>query len=121
MILLAAVADGSPANPFARDTEGSSRNIAAYKVLTVLSWLLQFVTTIYLSVGHGHRGWFGKHAGHPHATPFTLNTIFVEIFWVALYIMQIVYVWHLFSECPSNENAAEGFNANENQASVMTL
>lgn len=36
-----------PANPFARDIEGSRRNIAAYKVLTLLSFFLQFITTIY--------------------------------------------------------------------------
>jgi len=93
-------------NPFSRDSEGSRRNIAAYKVLTLLSFILQFITTLYYFSGN-----FGHHKHlYPHATPFSLSHPFVAIYWVVLWILQIVYVWHLFrsDETAVNSAAAVG-------------
>jgi len=87
-------------NPFARDTEGRTRNITAYKVTTLLSFLLQFVTTLYYQFnvakdGHWHHTIPGE--SWAHITPFTVSHVFMDIYWVVLWISQIVFVWHLFS------------------------
>jgi len=88
-------------NPFSRDREGSERNIAAYKFITIGSFLLNFVFTIMYSAskpadGHHHNHTIlGPHYTH---TAFTPNFIFVSIYWITLFILQIGYVWHLFSD-----------------------
>ncbi|KAI5777742.1 hypothetical protein EDC01DRAFT_697828 [Geopyxis carbonaria] len=88
-------------NPFARDTEGQARNLTAYRVCSVLSWLLQFIVTVYYL---GHAPLDGKYAHHTifgmsnhHVTPFTISHVFVSLYWIVLWIMQAVFVWHLFS------------------------
>lgn len=87
-------------NPFARDTEGRSRNIVAYKIITLLSWLLQFIAILYYTV---HAPTDGKHRhtipgqSKHHMTPFTVSHIFVAIYWIVLWVLQIIYIWHLFS------------------------
>jgi len=92
-------------NPFARDVEGTRRNITAYRILTLVSWILQFVTTLYY-MNHvptdgttGHHHLFGYRA-----TPFTLSHVFVGIYWIVLWLLQVVYVWHLFR---SDETAVD--------------
>jgi hypothetical protein len=99
-------------NPFSRDTEGTRRNIVAYKVLTLLSFILQFATTVcyvhHASVDGNHGHHRSSH-GH-HATPFSLSYIFVAIYWIVLWILQVVYIWHLFrsDETVVNSAAAVG-------------
>jgi hypothetical protein len=87
-------------NPFAHDTEGTRRNITVYKVLSIVSWLLQFAVTLYYVFdvpGHGalaHRSVPG--VSNVYVTPFTISPVFVAIYWVVLWVYQAVYVWHLF-------------------------
>jgi len=88
-------------NPFARDTDGVARNITAYKVGTVLSWLLMFIVSVLYTEDAPQDGqWkrrtlFGQ--SNAHLTPFTPSHVFVGIYWIVLFIIQIGYVWHLFS------------------------
>jgi len=89
-------------NPFARDTEGTRRNIAAYKVLSIITWLLQVVVTLYYVFAGGFI--FGT--SHVQITPFTLSPIFVAIYWVVLWVSQAVYVWHLFRSDEAVVNSA---------------
>jgi len=98
-------------NPFSRDREGTQRNVTAYKALTIFTFLLNLVFSImYASNAPGD----GAHARHGHLhhgphnhrildsnyepTPFTPSYIFVSIYWITLFILQIGYIWHLFSE-----------------------
>lgn len=100
-------------NPFSRDTNGARRNIAAYKALSLLSFLLQLIATAYLAnhavhgVRHSH-SIFGM--SNLHVTPFTLSHIFVIIYWVVLWLIQAVYISKLFSsdEVACNAAAAVG-------------
>jgi len=83
-------------NPFSRSAEGTRRNITAYRILTLVSWIIQFVTTWYYfsnapTDGKHHHTLFGWDA-----TPFSLNSVFVGLYWIVLWILQLVYVWHLF-------------------------
>lgn len=98
-------------NPFAHDTEGTRRNITVYKVLSIVSWLLQFAVTLYYVFdGPGH----GALTHHPvsgvYITPFTISPVFVAIYWIVLWVYQAVYVWHLFrsDEVVVNSAAAVG-------------
>jgi len=78
-------------NPFARDdTEETRRNIAAYRIFTLISWLLVVITAIV------HQATV-PHAFAAGATPFTPNGVFVAVYWIVMYISQAGYIWHLFS------------------------
>ncbi|KAF8253244.1 DUF1774-domain-containing protein [Wilcoxina mikolae CBS 423.85] len=97
----------SLSNPFARDSEGTRRNIAAYRVLTLLSFILQFATTFYYVNNAPVDGSLGRHKiFYGHATPFTLSTVFVDIYWVVLWILQVVYIYHLFKSDETAQNSA---------------
>jgi len=70
----------------------------------LLSFILAFTTSILYTYCEPTDGYYTHGTiwgiSNLHVTPFTLNHIFVFIYWVVLYILQLVYIWHLFS---SNE------------------
>ncbi|KAF3199513.1 hypothetical protein TWF191_002875 [Orbilia oligospora] len=92
-------------NPFGRDREGTERNIAGYKVATILSFLLNLTFTIMYTANapanaHGHKHWNHTIYGlrdHDY-TAFSPSYVFVSVYWVTLFILQIGYIWHLFSD-----------------------
>jgi hypothetical protein len=87
-------------NPFSRTSEGERRNITAYRWLTLVAFLLQTITAIY------YTGSSPIH-GHYHTTPFTINAVFLDIYWIVLWISQVVYIWHLFrSDATAADSAA---------------
>lgn len=88
-------------NPFAKRDSHSKTEVRTYKILTILSWLLVVITSIYYSFHAPHDD---KYKGHNiwrqnshHPTPFSLNNAIVAIYWIVLYILQAGYIWHLFS------------------------
>jgi hypothetical protein len=93
-------------NPFTRDPE-AQRNMLAYKILTSLSFILAFATSILYTCCEPTDGPYTHGTiwgiSNLHVTPFTLSHIFVFIYWIVLYILQIGYFCHLFS---SNEARA---------------
>jgi len=88
-------------NPFARDTEGVRRNITAYRVFTLLSFLLAFITTLYYTNNAPTDGSLARHSifgmSDAHPSPFTPSHVFVGIYWIILWVLQSVYIWNLFS------------------------
>ncbi|KAH0608733.1 uncharacterized protein H6S33_001867 [Morchella sextelata] len=98
-----------PTNPFSRDPE-AQRNVLAYKILTLLSFLLAFVTAIVythsppLDGSYTNGTIFG--ISDLHVTPFTQSHVFVSIYWIVLYFLQIGYIWHLFSGNEAHVKAA---------------
>jgi len=81
--------------------------------LTILSWLLVVVTSLYYTFGipHSHhKDWahsiWGWNRARP--TPFALNSLIASLYWLALFLLQIGYVWHLFSNNSDYVNAAAG-------------
>lgn len=97
-------------NPFSRRQEVTRANIIWYRVLTIASWILSFIPTIYYTYHaphhhasphdhyHHRHTTFGQSWAHP--TPFSINHAMVGIYWIGMFIGQIGYVWHLFA---SNE------------------
>jgi len=91
-------------NPFARRREVTRANILWYRILTFATWLLSIVPTLYYTYhaphGEGHHHRYPRHSifgqSDLHPTPFTMNYVFVEIYWIAMIIGQLGYTWHLF-------------------------
>jgi len=104
---------GFDANPFSRRESHTTQSILLYKILTTLSWLLVLVTTFYYTFHTPdddvktwrHTIW-GVNRLYP--TPFAQNAAITSIYWIVLFILQIGYVWHLFSSNADYVNAAAG-------------
>lgn len=101
------------ANPFARRESHSVQAIWTYKILTILTWLLVVIASIYYTFGAPQDG--KKHWAHTiwgqnkiHHTPFALNSVIASIYWLVLFILQLAYVWHLFSNNNDYVQAAAG-------------
>ncbi|KIV85975.1 hypothetical protein PV11_01620 [Exophiala sideris] len=90
-------------NPFAKREEHSQRSLLAYKILTILSWLLLVVVGAYYTFQspedchhnqHCHTIW-GQN-NHTR-TPFSLNSVVTSIYWIVVLILQAHYVRFLWS------------------------
>ncbi|KAI9880577.1 MAG: hypothetical protein M1830_002276 [Pleopsidium flavum] len=92
-------------NPFAKRESHTRESLIAYKALTILSWLLVLVCSVlhtFYAPGdgkpsghHANRTIWGQNKAHP--TPFALNEIITSLYWIILLLLQVGYVWHLFS------------------------
>ncbi|KKY26253.1 putative atp synthase f0 [Phaeomoniella chlamydospora] len=89
-------------NPFAKRSEFNSKSLYAYKILTIITWLLVII------VGILHTFWAPDAGKGPHKhtiwgqnrhfrTPFGLNVLVTSIYWIVLLILQGVYIFHLWS------------------------
>jgi len=88
-------------NPFARRESHSAGSITTYRIFTILSWLLVTVATIYYTIHAPHDDVKKRRNtiwGHNKPTPFALNVAITSIYWILLWILQVGYVWHLFSK-----------------------
>ncbi|TVY58287.1 hypothetical protein LSUE1_G008331 [Lachnellula suecica] len=100
------------ANPFARRESHSVQAIWTYKVGTILTWLLAVLVSIYYTFGipqdgkHHRDTIWGQNSRHP--GPFALNALIASLYWLALFLLQIAYVWHLFSNNNDYVQAAAG-------------
>lgn len=78
----------SAVNPFARRDSHSANSVVTYKVLTLLSWLLSVVVTVYYDFEAPHDGRYHGgtiwHQNRHHHTGFTLNPIITSIYWCVL-------------------------------------
>ncbi|OAL45847.1 DUF1774-domain-containing protein [Pyrenochaeta sp. DS3sAY3a] len=90
---------GHRLNPFSRREEFSSQSILFYKITTSISYLLLLVTTFYYTFnapteGHAPRGRIWQ---HNYSTPFAQNSILTSIYWLLLFILQLVYAYALYT------------------------
>ncbi|KAK4226764.1 hypothetical protein QBC38DRAFT_365668 [Podospora fimiseda] len=92
-------------NPFAKRETHSSTSITTYKILTLLTWVLSVVTSVYYSTTDDktHNIW---HQNYLFYSAFTQNAIITSIYFVILFILQLVYISHLFSSDSSVASAA---------------
>jgi hypothetical protein len=76
----------SPANPFAlRDTH-NSQAVWTYKILTIVTWLVTVISSIYYTYGlpnDDHKAWRNSIWGHNRdiVTPFSLNALITSLYW----------------------------------------
>ncbi|APA13096.1 hypothetical protein sscle_10g078660 [Sclerotinia sclerotiorum 1980 UF-70] len=99
------------ANPFARRDTHPVQAIWTYKICTIISWLLMVVVTFYYNFhapqddknSWRHTIWEQNKIHH---TPFAMNAFIASIYWLFLFILQIGYVLHLFTDEAEHVNAA---------------
>jgi len=90
-------------NPFAKREEFSRSNLLAYKILTIVSWLLLVIAGAYYTFQspddckkhQGCRTIWGQN--NHKSTGFTLNAVITSIYWVIVLILQAHYVRYLWS------------------------
>jgi hypothetical protein len=97
-------------NPFSKRESHGANSVITYKVLTVLSWILSVVTSVYYTTNEPHDGFtirrriWDQNSLYPSA--FTMNSIIADIFWVSLFVLQLGYITHLFSKSTEHVHAA---------------
>lgn len=78
----------SPGNPFARRESHTNQSITTYKILTLLSWLLAVITSVYYTVDDPRDGFSIRQRiwdlNDLYRTAFTLNPIISSIYWCVL-------------------------------------
>ncbi|KAF2019207.1 DUF1774-domain-containing protein [Aaosphaeria arxii CBS 175.79] len=100
-------------NPFARREEHTGQSILLLKITTLISYLLLLVTAFYYNFNTPHEGHHPWRTiwGQNRPTPFALNSIMVSIYWIVLFILQLVYAWSLYSSNTVYVNAAANIGA----------
>jgi hypothetical protein len=97
-------------NPFSRRESHTAESVIVYKVLTILTWLLSVVVSVYYCVEEPHDGYTIRRRiwdqNYLYPSAFTMNSTIADIYWVVLFIMQIGYVSHLFSNNTDHVHAA---------------
>ncbi|KAH8884817.1 DUF1774-domain-containing protein [Thozetella sp. PMI_491] len=98
-------------NPFAKRDAHSPGAVITYKVLTILTWLLSVITTVYYyfhavdDVGIKHRRTIWEQ-NYRYYSGFTQNSVITSIYWIVLFVLQLGYIGHLFSSKIERVNAA---------------
>lgn len=101
-----------PDNPFAKREEFGRGNLIAYKILTIVSWLLVVIVGVYYTFSAPddcnkhqkcHTIWGQNNHNH---TPFALNSVVTSIYWVIVLILQAHYVRYLYDSDESYKNSA---------------
>jgi len=90
-------------NPFSRHDEYSRQSILFYKITTFVSWLILLITAVYYDIHAPHEGKYHRHTiwgqnGHHRDSPFTQSAIMTSIYWLVLFILQLVYAYFLYSQ-----------------------
>ncbi len=76
------------ANPFAKRDSHAVKAVWTYKVLTILTWLLNVIVCLYYTFGmpsDDKKAWRNSIWGHNKAfeTPFALNALIASLYWYA--------------------------------------
>jgi hypothetical protein len=104
------MAEWNKYNPFARRETHGAGSILTYKILTVLSWLLSVVTSVYYTTNEPHDGFTIRKRiwdqNYLYPSAFTMNSTMADVFWVVLFVMQLGYITHLFSKNTDHVHAA---------------
>ncbi|KAL6884255.1 hypothetical protein HDV57DRAFT_494078 [Trichoderma longibrachiatum] len=99
-------------NPFSKRETHSRGSIVTYKVLTLLSWLLSVVVSVYFTVHEPHDAFTVRRRiwdqNYLYPSAFTMNHILADIYWIVLFILQFGYVTSLFSSNADVVSAAAG-------------
>jgi len=101
----------SDANPFSRRESHNVQAVWTYKVLSILTWLLSVLASVYYTFGlprDDKKHWRNTIWGHNAAylTGFALNALIASLYWLAVFLLQIAYLWHLFSKNSEHVQAA---------------
>ncbi|KAJ2903579.1 uncharacterized protein MKZ38_009632 [Zalerion maritima] len=97
-------------NPFSRRENPSPGCVTAYRVLTILSWVLSVITSIYYAHESPHDGKYARRSiwdqNRVYHSAFSMNSVITSLYFLVLFIVQLVYVGHLFSPDETKRNNA---------------
>jgi len=106
----AIMVDWNKLNPFSKRESHSSTSVTTYKVLTLITWVLSVVVSVYYTVHSPHDGHtirkriWDQNSLYPSA--FSMNSVIASIYWIVLFVLQGGYIGHLFSSNADIVNAA---------------
>lgn len=88
-------------NPFSRRESHSGGSILTYKILTLVTWLLSVIVSVYYVLNEPKDGFTIRRRiwdqNNLYRTAFTMSPVLGDIYWVVLFILQFGYITHLFS------------------------
>lgn len=88
-------------NPFSRRESYSGSSIITFKILTIVTWLLSVIVSVYYVVNEPKDGFTIRRRfwdqNNLYPTAFTMSPVLGDIYWVFLFILQLGYITHLFS------------------------
>ncbi|KAG9228098.1 hypothetical protein BJ875DRAFT_266380 [Amylocarpus encephaloides] len=99
-------------NPFSRRESYPAQAVWTYRILTILTWLVNVIACIYYTFAmpaDDKVGWRNTIWGHNRAhdrSPFYLNPLIASLYWIVLFLSQVGYMWHLFSNNTAYVQAA---------------
>lgn len=97
-------------NPFAKRDSHSKNAVITYKILTIVTWLLSVIVSIYYTFDYPRDGVYLRKRiwdqNYLYPTGFTLNHMVTSLYWLILFILQLGYIGHLFSSNLDHVNAA---------------
>ncbi|KAM7217707.1 Fungal protein of unknown function (DUF1774) domain containing protein [Rhypophila decipiens] len=97
-------------NPFSKRESHSPSEVLTYKILTVATWLLSVVTSVYYTYNAPDDGNWAKRTiwqqNYNYYSGFTQNQTITSLYWLVLFILQLGYIGHLFSSKVETVNAA---------------
>jgi len=97
-------------NPFVKREAHNKQAVVTYQILTIVTWLVSLISTLYYTFNTPHDDHYARRTiwgqNHHYHTAFALNSVIASIYWIVLFIMQVGYVWHLFSTNADYINAA---------------
>jgi len=102
-------------NPFAKHETYGPASLWVCRFFSIIAWLLAVITTVYYTIHEPRHGRYhcdtiwGQNKRFP--TAFTIDGLVVTIYWLVLFLLQLVYLWHLFSSKPEWVNAAAGVSS----------
>jgi len=83
-------------NPFARRETHTPQSITAYKVLTLLTWLLAVLTSVYYTVEEPRDGFTIRRRiwdlNDLYPTGFTLNPIIASVYWYVHHLLPTIVI-----------------------------
>ncbi|KAF2730633.1 DUF1774-domain-containing protein [Polyplosphaeria fusca] len=108
-------------NPFAKHDSYSRQALLFHKAWSLITYLLLLITAIYYDVrapgeGHYNRSTFW---GHNFPTPFKQSAIMTSIYWIVLFVLQSVYIYHLFVENAGSVTAAANIGSHSIASNLL--
>ncbi|KAI9167100.1 atp synthase f0 [Paramyrothecium foliicola] len=104
------MADWNKYNPFSKREAHGANSILAYKIFTLLTWVLSVVTSVYYTINEPHDGFTIRKRiwdqNYLYPSAFTMNSTIADVFWVILFVLQLGYITHLFSKNTDHVHAA---------------
>lgn len=97
-------------NPFSKRDSHSANAVITYKILTITSWLLSLLSSVYYTFNDDHDAFHIRRRiwdiNDLYLTGFRLDHMITSLYWLALFILQVGYASFLFSTNLDRKNQA---------------